>query len=492
MDRDREIKKRPPMQTEPKTKLALSILAVALAMGLLADGLLRGVAWGINLTLWIGCLIAGLFAAKRACNGTLEFGSAILIAPILVFGICFAWRDSTMLRGLDLFAIILAAALVVTRQSAPLWMPSLSRVLGSMFNLAAHCFAGFVHLISRDIDWSQQRSSVVAANARGAAAGVLIAAPLLVVFTVLFVRADAGFEKLFNDFLHINIATHFIPVALGTWLAGSYLRGVLVPAAPIAVESAELKYRLGATELNVALGLLNVLFATFVAVQIQYLFGSARMVETTAGLTYATYARRGFFELVTVALLVLPILLTGDALHTRERSKRTFRIQSLVLIGLVLCVMASAMHRMRLYQYAYGLTELRFYVTAFMIFLAVVFGLFCITVLRDLRGLFSMGTVAIGFAAIFTLHVVNPDQWIAKANIDNARVGRMFDEDYLVWHLSADSVPIILSNRELLHTIHNDNDFLSHHQYSLEKSAGWRSWNYGRYKAARAIEATRK
>src|SRR6185295_1365316 len=257
------------MQTEPKTKLSLSILAIALVMALLADGLLRGVTWGINLTLWIGCLIAGLFAAKRAGNGNLEFGSAILIAPILIFGICFAWRDSTMLRGLDLGAIVLAAALVVTRQSAPFWAPSLSRVIGSVFNLAAHCFAGFVHLISRDIDWSQQRSSFVASNARGAAAGVLIAAPLLIVFTVLFVRADAGFEKLFNELLHIKIATHIVPVALGTWLAGSYLRGVLVPANPATVENPQPKFQLGSTELNVALGLVNVLFVTFVAVQLR-------------------------------------------------------------------------------------------------------------------------------------------------------------------------------------------------------------------------------
>src|SRR2546423_13696391 len=108
MDRHREIKGLK-MQTEPKTKLALSILAVALLMGLLADSLLRGVPWGINLTLWIGCLIAGLFAAKRAGNGTLEFGSAVLIAPVLIFGMCFAWRASTMLRGLGLRPIIFAA-----------------------------------------------------------------------------------------------------------------------------------------------------------------------------------------------------------------------------------------------------------------------------------------------------------------------------------------------------------------------------------------------
>jgi hypothetical protein len=472
------------MQTEPKTKLALSILTVALVMGLLADGLLRGVPWGINLTIWIGCLIAGLFAAKRAGNGALEFGTAILIVPMLAFGICFAWRDSTMLRGLDLFAIVLAAALVITRQSAPLWMPSLSRVFASVFNLAAHCFAGFVHLISRDIDWSQQRSSVVAANARSAAAGVLIAIPLLVVFTILFIRADAAFEKLFTDVLHMNVATHMIPVALGTWMAGSYLRGVLVPSVAVTSENPQPKFQLGSTELNVALGLLNILFATFVAVQLQYLFGSARMVETTPGMTFANYARRGFFELVTVGLLVLPILLTGDLLHARDRSKRTFRLQALVLVGLVLCVMASAMHRMRLYQFAYGLTELRFYVTAFMIFLAVIFGLFCITVLRDLRGLFAMGTVAIGFAAIFTLHAVNPDQWIAKANLANARGGRIFDPAYLK-ALSSDAVPVVMDQATALDPSVLQ-DFLDVQTKRLEQSDDWRSWNYGRYTARMA------
>src|SRR4051794_25247479 len=100
------------MQTEPKTKLALFILAAAAALGVLSDLLLRDIAWGINVTLWIGCLIGGLFLAKRGGGATLEFGSAMLMAPMIVFGICFAWRDSTMLRGLDLGAIILAAALV--------------------------------------------------------------------------------------------------------------------------------------------------------------------------------------------------------------------------------------------------------------------------------------------------------------------------------------------------------------------------------------------
>jgi hypothetical protein len=473
------------MQTEPKTKLALFILCIAAVLGMFADALLRDVTWGINVTIWIALLIVGLFVARRGGQASLEFGSALLIAPMIVFGICFAWRDSAMLRGLDLGAIVLAAALVVTRQSAPFWAPSLSRVIGSVFNLLAHCFAGFVHLISRDIDWSQQRSSVVAASARSAVAGALIAAPLLIVFTILFVRADAGFQKLTEDLLHMNLLPHLVPIAVGTWLAGSYLRGVLVPAAPSDQTPAKSKHSLGATELNVALVLINLLFATFVAVQLQYLFGTARMVETTPGMTFATYARRGFFELVIVALLVLPILLSGDFLHTPERSKRIFRIQSLILVGLVLCVMASAMHRMRLYQYAYGLTELRFYVTGFMILLAVVFALFCLTVLRDLRGLFAMGTVATGFAAILTLHVLNPDKWIAAANLTNARGGRIFDPAYLS-SLSADAVPVVLQNQNVIGFDERDK-FLARHKERLTASSDWRSWNYGRHTAARAI-----
>lgn len=470
------------MQTEPKTKLALSVLAVALIMGLLADALLRGVTWGINLPVWIACLVAGLFAAKRAGNGTLEFGSAILIAPMLIFAACFAWRDSSMLRGLDLGAIVLAAALVMMRQSAPFWSPSLSHVIGSVFNLTAHCFAGFVHLISRDIDWSQQRSSVVASNARSAAAGVLIAVPLLVVFTILFVRADAGFERLFTNLLHIDLATHLVPIALGTWLAGSYLRGVLVPSLPETAATRTQNFHLGSTELNVALALINLLFAAFVGVQLQYLFGNAHTVETTPGLTFATYARRGFFELVAVALLVLPILLIADQLHTPNRPKRALRVQSFILVALVFCVMFSAMHRMRLYQFAYGLTELRFYVTAFMIFLAVIFALFCATVLRDLRGLFTMGTVGIGFAAILVLHAVNPDRWIAETNIANQKAGRRSDLEYLT-KLSADAVPTLVANKQIIPLP----DIVYHYQQRVTDQDDWRSWNYGRAKAAQAL-----
>ena len=68
-------------------------------------------------------------------------------------------------------------------------------------------------------------------------------------------------------------------------------------------------FSLGIIELGVPLGLLNLLFLSFVLVQVRYFFGGAASVALTPGLTYSEYARRGFFELVAVSALVLPLLL---------------------------------------------------------------------------------------------------------------------------------------------------------------------------------------
>ena len=48
---------------------------------------------------------------------------------------------------------------------------------------------------------------------------------------------------------------------------------------------------LGIVEVGTVLGLLGLLFLAFVAVQVRYLFGGAERVVSTAGMTYAEYAR---------------------------------------------------------------------------------------------------------------------------------------------------------------------------------------------------------
>src|SRR4029079_6746249 len=106
------------------------------------------------------------------------------------------------------------------------------------------------------------------------------------------------------------------------------------------------------------LGSLNLLFGLFVLIEAPYLFGGASHILRTAHLSYADYARRGFFELVTVVALAIPVLLGSHALMKKEspRAEAIWRGMSVLMVSLLLIVMHSAVNRMSLYVDLYSLT----------------------------------------------------------------------------------------------------------------------------------------
>ena len=111
---------------------------------------------------------------------------------------------------------------------------------------------------------------------------------------------------------------------------------------------------------------LDVLFASFVAVELTVLFGGRRHVLATSGLTYAEYARQGFWQLLTVTALTLALV--AVAVSKAERASKPDRVIVRVLLGtlclLALVIVASAIHRMSIYEQAYGFTRLRVFVLA--------------------------------------------------------------------------------------------------------------------------------
>ena len=290
--------------------------------------------------------------------------------------------------------------------------------------------------------------------------GVVLAVPLLVVFGALFAAADAVFAGFLQGmFAWIRdypqlLARLFLSLIL-SWLAlGLARRAFTARRDPPALEDyANLDFlHLGAPTAITALALVDALFLGFVLVQAVYLFGGSDTLART-GLTYSEYARRGFFELVTVAALVLGLILLMDWL-TRFVSGRGRLVINLLhggLIALTLVILVSALFRMRLYQQEFGLTELRFYTTAFMIWLGAVLIWLAVTVLRVRepaadnpgRRRFAFGALVGSLALVVALDLINPDALIARTNLTRAAagVGQPLDADYLAWTLSADAVP---------------------------------------------------
>jgi hypothetical protein len=464
-------------------RVAVAIIGAGAALGIWADVVFYDRPLGLNVLLWTIGFVAALAVLLRLARAPLHQGRRWMLAPLLVFSAAFLWRDSKLLMATNLLALAGAVTLgALRRNGAPASAPVTDYAAGL---LAAGCsaFAGAVRLIHRDVEWQSVEQSLRNERVATVGRGIGLGVPLILLFGGLFMAADAVFRSLVTSAIPAleDAPQQAVFVVVAAWIAAGLLRDLLAArederlVSPAAVASRRVPFTLGAAEVAIALGALNALFLAFVAVQFRYLFGGEQLVQAHAHLTYAEYARHGFFELLAVAALVLVVLLAADALV--PRGARMVRVLSAALVGLVFVVMASALQRMYLYQEAYGLTELRVYVTGVIFWLAVVFVWFCVTVLHGRRRGFATGAVVAGYAATAALNVVNPDALIVRTNLDRPRV----DVAYVAG-LSDDAVPALL---ERLPELRADlrralaAELLSR----ADREDDWRSFNLSRSRA---------
>lgn len=283
--------------------------------------------------------------------------------------------------------------------------------------------------------------------------GVLIALPILAVFTSLLASADLVFSQRLDDFLQLfdleKLPEYIFRLAY--ILIGAYLlAGVFLHAAArsqdeklVGEDKPALPPFLGFTEAVIVLGSVALLFAAFVAVQFQYFFGGQANIHLE-GYTYSEYARRGFGELVTVAFFSLLLILGASGVTRREgeTQRRIFSGLGVGIVALVLVMLVSAFQRLVLYETAYGFSRLRTYTHVFMVWLGL---LLVVTVALEIarrERAFALAAVlaSLGFAA--SLGAMNVDGFIVRQNVNRSLAGEAFDADYLM-NLSDDAVPAL-------------------------------------------------
>jgi hypothetical protein len=249
---------------------------------------------------------------------------------------------------------------------------------------------------------------------------------------------------------------------------------------------------LGPVEIGVIFGAIDLLFLSFVIVQIPYLFGGMDLVQNTPDFKLAEYARRGFGELVTVSALVLPILLAAHWLIRKDNpfTEKLFRVLAGFQIVLLFVIMASAVQRLVLLtgNLGYGLTTIRLYPMILMTWLAVVFVWFALTVLRGSRQYFAWGALWSAFFVLGATHFLNPDEFIVKTNFALMRQGREFDARYNS-RLSDDAIPTLMESFPDLHANDQVTVFREISRRSCEKHTedDVRSWNLSRWRLSRLI-----
>ncbi|MDQ3347772.1 MAG: DUF4173 domain-containing protein [Acidobacteriota bacterium] len=476
-----------------RTELRSPALLWAVALGVLANALVRVPGRpGLNAALWAlsGVVVIVVLLRRRAEPASRE--TRWLVGGALGFAGALMLRDAEALAVFSLVSAVLLLGLAAGR-AASAWAAraTVSDGMVAAVRLAVLCATGPVGW-GRGAPNPAEGAARWTRQARTVAWGTVMALPALLVLTTLLMSADPVFARIVHDLGLIDIEPlmeDLIFTAVIAWLTAGYLRAFLVHDDKVTDRLRVPQSAFAAAEVSVALWFLNLLFVAFMAVQLRYLFGGADLVEVTAGLSYAEYARRGFFELVATAALVVPILLLADwaASSDTPRARVILRGTMLVLVVLLVGVIASAAYRMQLYQNAYGLTELRLYVSVFIVWLTAVLGWLVLTVLRGRRDRFVFGSIVAGVVCIAALHGLNPHAVIVRVNIARAAAGAEYDGRYLRT-LSADAVPTLvarldhLPKAERCHVAH-----MLEERWQGDRRGGWRTWNLSDWRARRLV-----
>ena len=334
-----------------------------------------------------------------------------MIPTLLLFAALVVWRDSTWLVALNLFAIVVALSLGALRTALPFHRAGLTDYAVGLAYAGGAAGGKAVTLMQEDIDWQELPKGSQGRQAVAVGRGLMLAAPLLFLFGALFVAADSVFQDYVSSAVPNpgELMLHVALIVLFGWVSAGLLREYLTSPSPVEGGGSTLVPARGDRadgRPRAARPALPRIRARPAPLSVRRSLG--RRGEN--GLTYAEYARHGFFELVTVAALVLPLLLLFDWLRRREEGALGPALQApgRGADPAPLRRHGSALQRMRLYQREYGLTELRVYMTGCMLWLAVVFVWTGFTVLRGRRDLFAVGALVSGFAAILAINVAQP------------------------------------------------------------------------------------
>lgn len=486
---------------------ALHVVLAAVALGIVGQFLFFDVAIGINLPIAIALLVVGGWLLKRPMTRVDRLDRWLAPAAV-AFAAFAAIRADPTIVALDLLAALgLAGGAMASYGRRHVVRRPFVRLLELGVAVAGWVVAGAApalaaarrRLPSSRIGLDSARPVVPVLR------GLLIAAPVVVVFVSLFSAADATFARAVEDLASIDVdlgttAGRAALAAILAWIAGGAL--ALAASRPARRDEpaprADAGWRLGTTEAVTVLVVVDAIFAAFVGFQAVYLFGGLDTLATI-GMTYSEYARRGFFELVVVAVLA------GGLIVALERLARR-RSPGLVTLGVGLAsltgvVLVSAAVRMRLYQEAYGWTELRLYVLASIVVLAIVLTALAVALVTDRVRWIGHVILAAGLAVGLGLNVLGPARFITEQNVarllDPSLVppsGRSGLDTWYVASLGDDRIPDLVRALPALPEP-DAGDLRSELRLRLEELrtdptlTAWPAWNLGREAARAALEA---
>ena len=460
------------------------LLAAALAFCLLLVNAL-GWPWGAGNTATVFAWYALLLPAMGREALFRRRESRVLLAYNLLLAASFSLTSNPFFRLWNFLALALLVPLQAASLPAgdllPWWRPAMLKE-----RLELLCRGAFCHLGAAPAALSagREKKSVSLTVVLGSAAALALVSALLPILA----SADALFAAATRELTEF-IQLHF---ARGLWkffwalVLTPFLFGLLYALRHTPARAGtHTLCTVDSALFAIILGALDALYLLFLAVQSAGLFGGPEYLAQR-GVSYAEWARSGFFQMVGVTIVNLAAVMAALTFSQQEgRSWRALRGLAAALVGESLVLLSSAAWRMTLYISAYGLSFKRCMTYWGMVMMAL-FLLSALGKIRRPENSFCRRALPLALAGWLVINCIPVDYLVAKNQVDRCLSGRseMVDARYLLYHLSYDT----LSQLERLdgdkvyqlgggHTRRLADLLEERREAARADCAGWRGWN---------------
>lgn len=275
--------------------------------------------------------------------------------------------------------------------------------------------------------------------------GSVFALILVAVLLWLLTQGDLVFSKIVNNFLSTIWERIIVSILVFALL---FSVGLTKVKKHFSVLNSEVNLTHGKVyELAIILSSVVALFTVFIGVSFRYLFlpvaeENLREIGINSA-TYSEYVRAGFTELLIAATIVLCIIIYVSRFTHKLQDSQKWLIQILTAVltienGLLLL---SATKRLFLYTEAHGLTRVREFGLAFLIWVGFILLIMLMGVLYKMsRELLAKSVLAVTVAIFISLSVFNLDELIAVSypptvnkEVDYSYITSLSTDGYKSW-----------------------------------------------------------
>ncbi len=450
---------------------------------------------GITFPICVGATIGFAILFMRKINYRIMKNSLPYLVGMGLLGLSSAYTTSAFMLFFNIVGILLLFMVFMIHQFYNDYLWNFSAYLKRIFILMGttvqsipypYWHGGWFFSKNKNIGRDNTLIAVVV--------GFVVAMGILCVTLPLLLSSDIMFSKIFGELLsYINFSTLF-------WISLTFIIGFTLPYAFFTAlcrynfpEGRERKMKYFDPVIGITFtSIVSLIYMVYCAIQIMYLF-----LGMSTGLpqyvTYAEYARGGFWELLFVSVINFIIILLCLYLF---RENIVLKIILTIMCGCTFVMIVSSAYRMKMYVEEYNLTFLRILVLWFLVVLALIMIGMTVSIYKKRFPLFKY-IIAVVSVMYIGFSFSRPDVIIAKYDISQWKNGDSQDFFYLMYEtLSIDAAPEIakvdLDDKEWKLV---ENDYLKQSMYNYflnisvdNEDIYFRKANYSRIRAKKAAD----